>query len=75
MALGDGIGRNKGVNNWKQSRQNDYYKGARDFIEWLLTNDKYAACMINFDEECRLICDVMWIESVDELFKEFRKSR
>lgn len=79
MALGDGIGRNKGVNHWVESRQNDYYKGASDFIKWLLTNDKYAACMIDTDEEC-IRSDVgfikdMWTESADELFKEFKKSR
>lgn len=43
MALGDGIGRNKGMNHWTQSRQNDYYRDVKDFIEWLLSNDKYAA--------------------------------
>ena len=55
----------------------NYYKGARDFIEWLLCNDKYAACTIDTDEEC-ILCEVglikdMWFESVDELFKEFQK--
>jgi hypothetical protein len=53
----------------------DYYKGAKDFIEWLLTNDKYAACTIDTDEAC-ILCDVgltkdMWTESVDEVFEEF----
>lgn len=79
MSLGDGIGRNRGVSHWKESRQNDYYKGARDFIEWLLTNDKYSACTIDTDEEC-ILCEVgltedNWAESADELFKEFQKSR
>lgn len=59
--------------------KNDYYKGARDFIEWLLTNDKYSACTIDTDEEY-ILCEVgliedMWTESADELFKEFKKSR
>jgi len=77
MALGDGIGRNKGINHWKQSRQNDYYNGAKDFIKWLLTNDKYAACIIDTDEECirseaGFIEDI-WEESLDELFNEFKK--
>lgn len=79
MSLGDGIGRNKGVSCWKQLRQNDYYKGARDFIEWLLTNDKYAACTIDTDEEY-ILCEAgliedNWTESADELFKEFQKSK
>ena len=57
---------------------NDYYKGARDFIKWLLTNDKYAACIIDTDEEC-IICDVgltedMWVKSADELLKEFQNN-
>lgn len=58
---------------------NDYYKGARDFVKWLLTNDKYAACTIDTDEEC-IFCGIglikdNWIESADELFKEFQKSK
>ena len=79
MALGDGIGRNKGIKHWSQSRQNDYYRGAKDFIEWLLSNDKYAACMIDTDENC-IVCDVGLIEdmytvSTDELIKQFQDSR
>lgn len=62
----------------KENKQNDYYKGAKDFIEWLLTNDKYAACTIDTDEEC-ILCEVgltkdMWTKSADELLKEFQKS-
>lgn len=49
MALGDGIGRNKGVHTWIQQRQNDYCKGAKEFIEWLLNNSNYAACMAGYD--------------------------
>lgn len=76
MALGDGIGRNKGINHWSQSRQNDYYRGVKDFIEWLLSNDKYAACTIDTDENC-IVCDVGFVEdmytvSTDELLKEFQ---
>ena len=76
MALGDGIGREKGINYWKQSRQNDYYKGAQDFIEWLLTNDKYSACTIDTDEQ-NIFCEVglvedMWTVSADDLIKEFK---
>ena len=33
MALGDGIGRNKGVKHWVQSRQRDYYKAIDDFVK------------------------------------------
>lgn len=55
-----------------------YCEGASDFIEWLLTNDKYAACTIDTDEEC-ILCEVgltkdMWTKSADELLKEFQKS-
>ena len=79
MALGDGIGRNKGVNHWAQSRQNDYYRGVKDFIEWLLSNDKYAACTIDTDDNC-IVYDIGLIEdmytvSEDELFKEFKKEK
>lgn len=79
MALGDGIGRNKGINHWTQSRQDTYYRGVKDFIEWLLSNDKYAACTIDTDDNC-IVCDVGLIEdmytvSVDELFKEFQKEK
>lgn len=79
MALGDGIGRNKGVKHWSLSRQNDYYRGVKDFIEWLLSNDKYGACMIDTDVNC-IVCDVGLIEdmytvSTDELFKEFQYSK
>lgn len=79
MALGDGIGRNKGVNYWSQSRQNDYYHGVKDFIEWLLHNDEYAACMIDTDENC-IVCEVgltedNYIVSINELFEDFKNSR
>lgn len=79
MALGDGIGRNNGVNHWAQSRQHDYYRGARDFIEWLLSNDKYAACTIDTDENC-ILCDVGFVEdiytvSAEDLVKEFQKEK
>ena len=52
---------------------------AKDFIEWLLSNDKYGACMIDTDENC-IVCDVGLIEdthtvSTDELFKEFQDSK
>lgn len=78
MALGDGIGRNKGVKNWKQTRQNDYYQGAKDFIEWLLSNDKYAACEIDTDEKC-IVSNIgfikdNWSVSSDELLKEFQNT-
>ena len=77
MALGDGIGRNKGINHWSQQRQNDYYRGVKDFVKWLLSNDKYAACMIDTDDNC-IVCDVglvedMYTVSTDELFAEFQQ--
>jgi hypothetical protein len=61
----------------KTNKSNDYYKGAKDFIEWLLTNDKYSACTIDTDEAC-ILCDVgltkdMWTEPADKVFKEFAK--
>ena len=79
MALCDGIRRNKGINHWSQSRQNTYYRGAKEFIEWLLSNDKYSACSIDTDDNC-IICDVGIVEdmhtvSADELFKEFQKEK
>lgn len=59
----------------QMSDRNDYCEGAKDFVKWLLTNDKYAACTIDTDEEC-VLCEVgltkdMWTESSDELFKQF----
>lgn len=79
MALGDGIGRNKGVKHWSQGRQNDYFRGAKDFIEWLLTNDKYAACTIDTDEnkifsDCGFTEDY-WEINAEELLKEFKQSK
>lgn len=79
MALGDKIEKNKSINHWSQSRQNDYYKGVKDFIEWLLSNDKYAACTIDTDDNC-IVCDVglvedMYTVSIDELLKEFQKEK
>lgn len=77
MALGDGIGRNKGVQAWTQQRQNDYCKGAEEFIEWLLSDSNYSACMIDTDDNC-IVCDVGLIEDnyisdKEDLIKEFKK--
>ena len=77
MALGDGIGRNKGVNAWIQKRQNDYCKGAEEFIEWLLNDSSYSACEIDTDDNC-IVCDTglvedNYISTKDDLLKEFKK--
>ena len=77
MALGDGIGRNKDVAHWKESRQRDYYTGAREFIEWLLSNDKYSACEIDADENL-IVSNVglvkdRWTINAKELIEEFER--
>lgn len=63
----------------KQGTQNDYLRGAKDFIEWLLTNDKYAACTIDTDEnkifsDCGFVEDY-WEVTAEELLKEFEQSK
>ena len=78
MSLGDGIGRNKGVAHWSYGRQRDYFTGAEDFVEWLLSNEKYSACLIDTNEHC-IFNDVGLIKdnftiSIDELLAEFKNS-
>jgi hypothetical protein len=78
MSLGDGIGRNKGVVNWINSRQRDYFNGAEAFVKWVLSNEKYSACVIDTDEHC-IVNDVGLIEdiaivSADELLEDFKNS-
>lgn len=78
MALGDGIGRNKGVAHWSDGRQKDYFAGAESFLKWLLSNEKYSACVIDTDDHC-IFNDVGLVEdyhdiSIEELLAEFKSS-
>lgn len=66
MALGDGVGRNKSAKHWIDRRHRDYFKGAEDFLKWLLSNEKYNACLIDPDEN--------YIVSIPELLAEFKNS-
>lgn len=57
----------------------EYAKGVMDFIEWLLSNDKYNACEINtgnntIDKNIGLIAD-RWHVGKGELFREFMTNR
>lgn len=77
MALGDGIGRSKDVSHWSYRRQHDYCDGAKAFMDWLLLNEKYSACLIDTDEK-GIFNDVGLMEdnyfvSGKELFEEFKK--
>ena len=74
MSLGDGIGRNKGIAHWSYGRQRDYFTGAESFIKWLLSNEKYSACMIDTDERGIVLAKDNFTVSIDELLAEFKNS-
>lgn len=79
MALGDGIGREKGVSNWSNGRKRDFLLGAEAMISMLVTDSKFSACVLDTDEnriinDCGFIAD-MEIYSIEDIMEYFRKEK
>lgn len=68
MALGDGIGRNKGVLHWSYRRQADYCLGVEAFIEWLCS--KYE--VFEPEDDGYTLYGDMKYHSKEELLDEFK---
>lgn len=81
MALGDGIGRNKGVSHWCYQRKRDYVQGAEAMLRYLLSDSKFAACMLDTDNHVVInnvidndgLLKSQKIYSFEEVVQEFRK--
>ena len=79
MALGDGIGREKGVSHWSYGRKRDFCLGAEAMLSMLVTDSKFAACVLDTDEnriinDCGFIAD-MEIYSIEDIMEYFRKEK
>lgn len=64
MALGDGIGRNKGINHWSYGRKRDYKAGIDALANNLIRNSRTEIiddkiCLIVTDDRIKTIVEEM----------------